>query len=137
MPELFDRLRWPAGLSSVETLWVWLRVRIEREKVEMSLSASEKFALRNFVSILRRSGKPQSTFDTAVLKMMRELGVHCEETIVVTGFYYRKDTLREATYTLTNKRVKVVSYEGRLVTFIDTDGNVKRDSPSRFVWLSK
>ena len=42
MPELFDRLRWPDGLSSVETLWVWLGVIIEREKVEMSLSASER-----------------------------------------------------------------------------------------------
>ena len=41
MPEPFDRLWWPAGLFSVEILWVWLRVRIEREKVEMSLSASE------------------------------------------------------------------------------------------------
>ena len=42
MPEPFDRLRWPDGLSSVETLWVWLGVRIEREKVEMSLSPSER-----------------------------------------------------------------------------------------------
>lgn len=101
----------------------------------MSLSASEKSALRSYVSRLRGSGKPQSTFDTAVLKMMAELGVHSEERIIDTGFNYREDTLREATYTVTNQRVKVVSYEGRLVTFIDTDGNVKRDSPSRFVWL--
>ena len=42
MPEPFDRLRWPDGLSSMEILWVWLGVRIEREKVEMSLSASER-----------------------------------------------------------------------------------------------
>ena len=42
MPEPFNRLRWPDGLSSVETLWVWLGVRIEREKVKMSLSASER-----------------------------------------------------------------------------------------------
>ena len=42
MPEPFDRLRWPAGLSSVEILWVWLGVRIEREKVEMSQSTSER-----------------------------------------------------------------------------------------------
>ena len=41
MPEPFDRLRWPAGLSLVEILWVWLGVRIEREKVEMSLFVSE------------------------------------------------------------------------------------------------
>ena len=41
MPEPFDRLKWPTGLSSVEILWVWLGVRIEREKVEMSQSASE------------------------------------------------------------------------------------------------
>lgn len=103
----------------------------------MPLSYSEKVSLQNFVSALRRSGKPQSAFDNAVLKMMRELGVHSEETVVDTGFDYRKDTFREATYTLTNKRVKVVSYEGRLVTFIDTDGDVKRDSPSRFVWVYK
>ena len=42
MSKPFDRLKWPAGLSSVEILWVWLGVRIEREKVEMSLSASER-----------------------------------------------------------------------------------------------
>ena len=42
MHEPFDGLKWPTGLSSVEILWVWLRVRIEREKVEMSLSASER-----------------------------------------------------------------------------------------------
>ena len=42
MPESFDRLRWPDGLSSVETLWVWLGVRIEQEKVEMSMSASKR-----------------------------------------------------------------------------------------------
>ena len=42
MPELFDRLRWPDGLSAMEILWVWLRVRIEREKVETSLSAFEQ-----------------------------------------------------------------------------------------------
>jgi len=42
MPEPFDRLKWPAGLSSVEILWVWLGVRIEREKVEMSQSAFER-----------------------------------------------------------------------------------------------
>ena len=42
MPEPFDRLRWPAGLSSVETLWAWLGVRIKREKVKMSLSAFER-----------------------------------------------------------------------------------------------
>ena len=42
MPEPFDRLRWPDGLSSMEILWVWLGVRIEQEKVEMSLSASER-----------------------------------------------------------------------------------------------
>jgi len=42
MPELFDRLRRPDGLSSMEILWVWLGVRIEREKVETSLSASER-----------------------------------------------------------------------------------------------
>ena len=42
MLEPFDRLQWPAGLSSVEILWVWLGVRIEREKVETSLSASEQ-----------------------------------------------------------------------------------------------
>ena len=41
MPEPFDRLKWPAGLSSVEILWVWIGVRIEREKVEMSQSAFE------------------------------------------------------------------------------------------------
>ena len=41
MSEPFDRLRWPIGLSSTEILWVWLEVRIEQEKVEMSLSASE------------------------------------------------------------------------------------------------
>lgn len=112
---------------------------VHHKKLEekMYLSDSEKFALQNFVSALRRSGKPQSAFDNAVLKMMRELGVSPEETIEDAGFDYRKDTMREATYTLTNKRVKVVSYEGRLVTFIDTDGNVKRDSPSRFVWLFK
>ena len=42
MPEPFDRLRWPTVLSSVEILWVWLGVRIEREKVKMSQSASER-----------------------------------------------------------------------------------------------
>ena len=42
MPELFDKLRGPDGLSSMEILWVWLGVRIEREKVETSLSASEQ-----------------------------------------------------------------------------------------------
>ena len=42
MPEPFDRLKWPAGLSSVEIQWVWLGVRIEREKVEMSQSAFER-----------------------------------------------------------------------------------------------
>ena len=42
MPEPFDRLRRPDGLSSMEILWVWLGVRIELEKVEMSLSASER-----------------------------------------------------------------------------------------------
>ena len=42
MPEPFDRLKWSAGLSSVEILWVWLGVRIEREKVEVSQSASER-----------------------------------------------------------------------------------------------
>ena len=41
MPEPFNRLRWPVGLSSMEILWVWLEVRIEREK-KMSLSASER-----------------------------------------------------------------------------------------------
>lgn len=112
-------------------------VHPKKTEEKVYLSDSEKFALQNFVSALRRSGKPQSAFDNAVLKMMSELGVSPEETIADTGFDYRKDTLREATYTLTNKRVKVVSYEGRLVTFIDTDGDVKRDSPSRFVWLSK
>ena len=42
MLEPFDRLRWPDGLSSMEILWVWLGVRIEREKVETSLSVSER-----------------------------------------------------------------------------------------------
>ena len=42
MPELFDRLRWPVGLSSTEILWVWPGVRIEREKVETPLSASKR-----------------------------------------------------------------------------------------------
>ena len=42
MPEPFNRLKWPAGLSSVEILWVWLGVRIEREKVEMSQSTFER-----------------------------------------------------------------------------------------------
>ena len=42
MPEPFDRLRQPDGLSSMEILWVWLGVRIEREKVETSLSISER-----------------------------------------------------------------------------------------------
>jgi hypothetical protein len=34
MPESSDRLRWLAGLSSMEILWAWLEVRID-EKVEM------------------------------------------------------------------------------------------------------
>ena len=42
MPEPFDRLRRPDGLSSMEILWVWLEVRIEREKVEISMFASER-----------------------------------------------------------------------------------------------
>ena len=42
MPDAFDRLRWPVGLSSMEILWVWLGVRIEREKVEMFLFISER-----------------------------------------------------------------------------------------------
>ena len=42
MPEPFDRLWWPAGLSSVEILWVWLGDRIKREKFEMCQSASEQ-----------------------------------------------------------------------------------------------
>ena len=42
MPESFDKLRGPNGLSSMEILWVWLGVRIKREKVETSLSASER-----------------------------------------------------------------------------------------------
>ena len=42
MPESFDKLRGPDGLSSMEILWVWLGVRIEREKVETSLFASEQ-----------------------------------------------------------------------------------------------
>lgn len=112
---------------------------VHHKKLEekVYLSDSEKTSLRDFMITLRRAGKPRSAFDTAVLKMMKELDLYSEKTIADTGFDYRKDTLREATYTLTNKRVKVVSYEGRLVTFIDTDGNVKRDSPSRFVWLFK
>jgi len=42
MPESFDKLRGPDGLSSLEILWVWLGVRIEREKVETSLFAFER-----------------------------------------------------------------------------------------------
>jgi len=42
MPESFDKLRGPDGLSSMEILWVWLEVRIEREKVETSWFASER-----------------------------------------------------------------------------------------------
>ena len=42
MPEPFDRLRWPVGLSSMEILLVWLGVRIEREKIEMSLFVSKR-----------------------------------------------------------------------------------------------
>ena len=42
MPEPFDKLRRPDGLSSMEILWVWLGVRIEREKVETSLFVSER-----------------------------------------------------------------------------------------------
>ena len=42
MLEPFDRLRRPDGLFSMEILWVWLGVRIEREKVEMSLFVSER-----------------------------------------------------------------------------------------------
>ena len=42
MPEPFVGLRWPVGLSSMEILWVWLGVRIEQEKVETSLFASEQ-----------------------------------------------------------------------------------------------
>ena len=42
MLEPFDRLWWLVGLSSMEILWVWLGVRIEREKVETSLFASER-----------------------------------------------------------------------------------------------
>ena len=42
MPESFDKLRRPDGLSSMEILWAWLGVRIEREKVEMSLFVSER-----------------------------------------------------------------------------------------------
>ena len=42
MLESFDRLRRPDGLSSMEILWVWLGVRIEREKVETYLFASER-----------------------------------------------------------------------------------------------
>ena len=42
MPEPFDRLRWPNGLSSMEILWVYLGVRIEREKVETSLFTFER-----------------------------------------------------------------------------------------------
>ena len=32
MPEPFNRLGWPIGLSSMEILWAWLEVRIERER---------------------------------------------------------------------------------------------------------
>ena len=42
MPESFDKLRGPDGLSLMEILWVWLEVRIEREKVETSRFASER-----------------------------------------------------------------------------------------------
>ena len=42
MPKPFDRLGWPVDLSSMEILWVWLRVRIEREKFEMSLFVFER-----------------------------------------------------------------------------------------------
>ena len=42
MPKPFDRLKRPDGLSSMEIMWVWLRVRIEREKVETSLFVSER-----------------------------------------------------------------------------------------------
>ena len=31
MPEPFDGLGWPVGLSSMEILWAWLEVRIEGE----------------------------------------------------------------------------------------------------------
>ena len=52
MPEPFDRLRWPDGLSSMEILWVWLEVRIEREKVETSRFASERGRARPLGLIL-------------------------------------------------------------------------------------
>ena len=42
MPKPFDRLNGPDGLSSMEILWVWLGVRIEREKVETSLFTSKR-----------------------------------------------------------------------------------------------
>ena len=42
MPESFDKLRGPDGISSLEILWVWLGVRIEREKVETFLFAFER-----------------------------------------------------------------------------------------------
>ena len=42
MPESFDKLRGADGLSSLEILWVWLGVRIEREKVETPLFVSER-----------------------------------------------------------------------------------------------
>ena len=41
-PSRFDRLRGHVGLSSMEILWVWPEVRIEREKVETPLSASKR-----------------------------------------------------------------------------------------------
>ena len=41
-PNHFDRLRGAVGLSSMEILWVWPGVRIEREKVETPLSASKR-----------------------------------------------------------------------------------------------
>ena len=52
MPEPFDRLRRPNGLSSMEILWDWLGVRIEREKVETSLFIFERGRARPLGLIL-------------------------------------------------------------------------------------
>lgn len=116
----FDRVFGPGFLNNVER---------KEEKLSI-LSESELKAVREFVSDCG-----DEVLGRAVSRLAERSGVSVRPSLLESGFNYREDTLRPAIYSVTKKRVRVVSFEGQLVTFIDSDGLVKRDSPARFSWV--
>lgn len=105
----------------------------ENESDYGAMFGDQSVMLRWYDSVKDKRNLTQ--FESSLMRVLRSAGVIKVETIKDVGFDYREDSLREATYAVTNAKVRILHYlPGYLVTFIDSDGLVKRDGPEKFVW---